>query len=29
MPSDWGAHFDDFVDWLVHSAFFATLGYGT
>ena len=29
MPSDWGAHFDDFVDWLVDSAFFAALGYGT
>ena len=23
-----GAHFDDFVDWLVDSAFFAALGYG-
>ena len=29
MSSDWGANFDDFVDWLVDSAFFATLGYGT
>ena len=29
MSSDWGAHFDDFVDWLVDSAFFAALGYGT
>jgi len=29
MSSEWGAHFDDFVDWLVDSAFFAALGYGT
>ena len=29
MSSDWGANFDDFVDWLVDSAFFAALGYGT
>ncbi len=29
MSSDWGAHFDDAVDWLVDSAFFAALGYGT
>ncbi|PPR61558.1 MAG: hypothetical protein CFH10_01122 [Alphaproteobacteria bacterium MarineAlpha4_Bin2] len=28
MSSEWGAHFDDFVDWLVDSAFFASLGYG-
>jgi phosphatidylglycerophosphate synthase len=28
MSSDWGAHFDDLVDWLVDSAFFAALGYG-
>jgi hypothetical protein len=29
MSSEWGAHFDDLVDWLVDSAFFAALGYGT
>ena len=29
MSSDWGAHFDDLVDWLVDSAFFAGLGFGT
>ena len=28
MSSEWGAHFDDFVDWLVDSVFFAALGYG-
>lgn len=28
MSSEWGAHFDDFVDWLVDTAFFAALGYG-
>jgi hypothetical protein len=28
MSSDWGAHFDDFVDWLVDTTFFAALGYG-
>ena len=28
MSSAWGAHFDDFVDWLVDSAFFAALGVG-
>ncbi len=29
LSSEWGAQFDDFVDWLVDSAFFAALGYGT
>lgn len=29
MSSDWGARFDDVVDWLVDSAFFVGLGYGT
>lgn len=29
MSSEWGAHFDDLVDWLVDSAFFAGLGVGT
>lgn len=29
MSSEWGAHFDDLVDWLVDSAFFVGLGYGT
>jgi hypothetical protein len=29
MSSEWGAHFDDVVDWLVDGAFFAALGYGT
>lgn len=29
LSSAWGAHFDDVVDWLVDSAFFAALGYGT
>ncbi|MPY69153.1 MAG: hypothetical protein GEU92_03600 [Alphaproteobacteria bacterium] len=29
MSSEWGAHFDDLVDWAVDSAFFAALGYGT
>ncbi len=29
MSSEWGAHFDDLVDWLVDSAFFIGLGYGT
>lgn len=28
LSSAWGAHFDDFVDWLVDSAFFAALGFG-
>ena len=28
MSSEWGAHFDDFVDWFVDSVFFAALGYG-
>jgi phosphatidylglycerophosphate synthase len=28
MSSEWGAHFDDLVDWLVDSAFFAGLGWG-
>lgn len=28
LVSAWGAHFDDLVDWLVDSAFFAALGYG-
>ncbi len=28
MSSDWGAHFDDVVDWMVDSAFFIGLGYG-
>ncbi len=27
--STFGMHFDTFVDWLVNSAFFAALGYGT
>lgn len=29
LTSEWGARFDDLVDWLVDSAFFAALGYGT
>ena len=29
LSSEWGAHFDDLVDWLVDSAFFIGLGYGT
>ncbi|MBT5048713.1 MAG: CDP-alcohol phosphatidyltransferase family protein [Rhodospirillaceae bacterium] len=29
LSSEWGAHFDDVVDWLVDGAFFAALGYGT
>src|SRR5690606_10034781 len=29
LSSEWGAHFDDAVDWLVDGAFFAALGYGT
>ena len=29
MSSEWGAHFDDFVDWLVDSGLVAALGYGT
>ena len=29
LSSEWGARFDDLVDWLVDSAFFAALGYGT
>lgn len=29
MSSEWGARFDDIVDTLVDSAFFACLGYGT
>jgi hypothetical protein len=29
MSSAWGAQFDDLADWLVDSAFFAALGYGT
>ena len=29
LSSEWGAHFDDVVDWLVDSAFFIGLGYGT
>jgi phosphatidylglycerophosphate synthase len=29
MSSEWGAQFDDLVDWIVDSAFFACLGYGT
>jgi len=29
MSSDWGARFDDLADWLVDSAFFAALGFGT
>lgn len=29
QSSEWGAHFDDVVDWLVDSAFFVALGYGT
>ena len=28
MSSEWGAYLDDFVDWIVDSAFFAALGYG-
>ena len=28
MSSNWGACFDDFVDWLIDSAFFVSLGYG-
>jgi len=28
MSSEWGAQFDDLVDWLVDAAFFAALGYG-
>jgi len=26
--SNFGMHFDTFVDWVVHTAFFAALGYG-
>ena len=29
LSSEWGARFDDVVDWLVDTAFFAALGYGT
>ena len=29
LTSEWGARFDDLVDWLVDTAFFAALGYGT
>ncbi len=29
MSSEWGARFDDVADWLVDSAFFAGLGFGT
>ena len=29
LSSELGAHFDDVVDWLVDSAFFVGLGYGT
>jgi hypothetical protein len=29
LSSEWGARFDDLADWLVDSAFFAALGYGT
>ena len=29
LSSEWGAQFDDLVDWLVDSAFFIGLGYGT
>lgn len=29
LSSEWGARFDDIADWLVDSAFFACLGYGT
>jgi len=29
LSSEWGAHFDDLVDWLVDSTFFIGLGYGT
>jgi phosphatidylglycerophosphate synthase len=29
LSSEWGAHFDDAVDWLVDGAFFAALGYGS
>lgn len=29
LSSEWGAQFDDVVDWLVDGAFFAALGYGT
>ena len=28
LSSPFGAKFDSFVDWIVHSAFFAALGYG-
>tara|TARA_Y100001934_G_scaffold244936_1_gene302798 strand:+ start:326 stop:613 length:288 start_codon:yes stop_codon:yes gene_type:complete len=28
MSSEWGAYFDDFVNWLVDSAFFTALGSG-
>ncbi|MBT5753291.1 MAG: CDP-alcohol phosphatidyltransferase family protein [Rhodospirillaceae bacterium] len=28
QASDFGANFDSFVDWVVHSLFFAGLGYG-
>jgi len=27
LHSNFGAHFDTFVDWIVHAAFFAALGY--
>lgn len=29
QSSPFGASFDDFVDWIIDTAFFATLGYGT
>ncbi len=29
QSSEFGMHFDTFVDWLVHAAFFAALGIGT
>ena len=29
LTSDFGENFDTFVDWLVHTVFFAALGYGT
>jgi len=29
LSSEWGAQFDDVVDWLVDATFFAALGYGT
>lgn len=29
LTSEWGARFDDLVDWLVDTAFFAALGYGS